>query len=120
MGCPVPPGCPRCAQPPLGMGQGLIPLRQLVKGKVLNLFGQARRRRGVERRGKRSQEIQERLRFRQEEERWQGTEAILHTIELLHNRQEVSNPFLPFPCLLCSPGGEKHLECSSRTRRVST
>ena len=48
---------------------------------------EARRRRGVERRGKRSQEIQERLRFRQEEERWQGTEAILHTIELLHSAQ---------------------------------
>ena len=48
---------------------------------------EARRRRGAERRGKRSQEIQERLRFRQEEERWQGTEAILHTIELLHSAQ---------------------------------
>lgn len=58
---------------------------------------EARRRRGEERRKAQRQQFQERQRqwksreerlnfqFRQEEERWQGTETILHTIEMLYN-----------------------------------
>lgn len=58
---------------------------------------EARRRRGEERRGKREREFQElrqqrasreeelRRRFRQDEDRWQNTEMILHTIEMMYN-----------------------------------
>lgn len=60
---------------------------------------EARRRRGEERRKAHEREFQEgrrewssreerpNLQFRQEEERWQGTETILHTIEMMYNSQ---------------------------------
>lgn len=52
-----------------------------------------RRRRGEERRGKSqerqwdSREDQLNLQFRQEQTRWQNTEAILHTMEMMYNAQ---------------------------------
>ena len=64
-----------------------------------------RRRRGEERRRMESRERRQQwksreeqlnLRFRQDEERWQGTEAILHTIEMLYNSRAEGDAWQKF------------------------
>lgn len=74
---------------------------------------EARRRRGEERRRAQRQQHQKlreeqlNLQFRQEEERWQSTETILHTIDMMYNAQagtEVWQKFFTAPLFQRSKG----------------